>query len=532
MECDICRRPFTSGNKPTCASCVQATLYAPRVEQAAALLGREKAHTHAEAVVRPGNDGILAALPEDADWEAIQVGVRAHRQERDQMTKQIVDSKVKDITDKAEQLKLQIEQHRAYIAGAREGHERRHRDLAQKVETLRRDHEVAMQGVDASARKTKSRLRRAHDRTVEARTVICKATGSLSLLRKVKMKDAKSIFWLAGLPIPDLRDLNGGNGRLRLDYPADISAGKGFVEPHEIITASLDNVCQLLGLICHNLSVRLPAEILLPINGSMHAAILPMDSSYKFPILPTTSYSSASSSPEVSRLLQQKSELSRPRPLTIDRPFPQLQREDPKAAAFFREGVVLLAYDIAWLCRSQGVDIKSTFEDICELGRNLYELIPRSDNRRRPPLNRNATAATTKTEATDTSTPETPVTFGSLSHNSARYSLAGPYGNALFGSTSDWNISIHKLTDQLKTYLRREAQRAEWDIIEQNEWDEELEDERPVFVGGARRVHESKGPAMSVMTVKPSDDEALPHSPDVVRGQSGWTKVRGRPGDS
>jgi hypothetical protein len=302
---------------------------------------------------------------------------------------------------------------------------------------------------------------------------------------------------------------------------------KQLYEPHELISVSLTNVCRLLGICCHYLSIRLPAEIILPHNNFPHAAILPLDSSYKSsnPHFQRT----FTNSPATSQQLQ-RSEFSRPRLLQLDRPFPQLQKEDPKAAAFFREGVVLLAYNITWLCRTQGVDIGRTFEDISDIGRNLYELIPRLDDKKRPNLHRNLNSATDKTNYSATS-PDAQPKLGLHSHGSLLHSLSGSEGTALFGPSSTWDVSIHKLTDQLKSYLRREAARAEWDFIDTTEWDDELEDERPVFVGGARRRSlDAKGPAMSVMTVKPSDDvdEAL----RPAEGGKGWMKVRGRGGET
>ena len=115
--------------------------------------------------------------------------------------------------------------------------------------------------------------------------------------------------------------------------------------------------------------------------------------------------------------------------------------------------------------------------------------------------------------------------LGSYSHGGARLSLAGHEGETLF---SEFKLSALKFTDQLRAYLRNELARAEWHIVDDTEWDEELEDERPVFVGGSRH------PAtMSVMTIKPSDgDDDAPNPAGAAKGKSGWMKVRGRVGES
>lgn len=54
-----------------------------------------------------------------------------------------------------------------------------------------------------------------------------------------------------------------------------------------------------------------------------------------------------------------------------------LAKEDPSTYSLFIEGVVLLAYNIAWACCTQGVPIgdKTSYEDVCNMGRNLYSLL-------------------------------------------------------------------------------------------------------------------------------------------------------------
>ena len=514
MDCTVCHKTFTGRRKPTCASCAQAILYQPRLAQATALLSREKAHTQAEAVVSPGNDGILAALPEDADLDAIEKGVRWHCVERDHNARQAAEARIQNITDKAAQLRKEIESHRAFIAQRKEEQVRRRKDVPVKMEKLKDQHAQATEPLTAAIKKGNSRLKKLHERAIEARTYICQVAYSLSGLRKTKGKD-KPQFWLAGLPIPNLHDLNGANGNLQLH-----GIDPEVVAPHDVVTASLNNLCRFLGLICHYLSIRLPAEILLPQTDFLAPAILPLDDSYKSDTRATRASSSR----------QPKSEFSRPRPLLLSSPFPILQKEDPKAAAFFREAVVLLAYDIAWLSRTQGLNNTSAFDELADMGQNLYSMLPK----RRAPVPGSLTPATEHPNPMDlTSKPSVP-RFGHFSHSTASQNLTGHQGAALFGSGSSWDASIVKLVDQLKVHLRRESQRAEWDFIEQTEWDEELEEDRPVFVGGGQKRLDARGAAMSVMTVKPSDDEALPRVSvgEEREPSSGWTKIRGRGGDS
>ena len=522
-------RGFSARRKPSCTSCAQATLYGARIEQAAALLGREKAHAHVEAVVRPGNDGIISALPEDADYDAITTGIKTNSSERTKAEKEAVDERVNVISSKADQLRQQIECYKAVAAKQKDSNIRRRKELAIERTQLDKHRNRAVEPVQSAIRKAQHRLDKVHKRTFEAREHLCKEVSSLSCLNKLRKQDGKTQFFISFLPLPDLRDLNGINERIATEIIETSQGPKRLAEPHELFSASLDSVCRMLGICCHYLSIRLPAEIILPHNDFPHAAILPRDSSYKVSHVQYPGFGSQSSSPEASRILP-RGDLSRPRILQLDKPLPQLQKDDPKMAMFLIEGVSLLAYDIAWLCRSQGIDTINTFEDICGISRNLHQLLPGKDykTQSRPVLNRNPSTAPGKAEQSIIATVDSKPRFGTHSHGSARHSLAGHEGFDLFGHEV-WQISVTRLTDQLRSYLSNETARAEWHIVEDTEWDEEMEEDRPVLVGGAKRPE----PAMSVLSVKPSDgtDEADMFT-DRTKGNNGWMKVRGRGGES
>ena len=526
MECGICTKMFDARRKPFCPSCARAKLYASRIEQAAALLGREKAHTHVEAVVRPGNDGILAALSEDADWDAITAGVKTNSVQRAKEELEAIDGKVRDITGKADQLRRDIEEYKRLLEGRKEANERRRTQLAVQQEQLDKEQAKVTAPIHAAVRKARHRLNKVHSRTIDSREYLCQASSTVSGLRKTKLPDGKTQFLLRGIPLPSLKDVNGFKERLKIENVDQTPGSRLLMDPHELISASMDNVCRLLGLCCHYLSVRLPAEIIQPHNDFPHAAILPIASSYK-PYLPNYPGSPPSNSEHNPKVVP-PSDTSKPRLLQLDRPLPQLQKEDPKAAALFIEGVSLLAYDLAWLCRTQGVGPLNAFEEICDLGRNLHQLFPSKDGHVRPELNRNISTATGKPERSVAETEDGQLKLGPYSHGSSRNSLAGPDSE---DQLPEWKLSITKFVDQLTSYLRNEAARAEWHVIDDTEWDEELEHEKPVMVGGMRR-----SPAMSVMTVKPSDgDDATMSSANAAgtaKGNSGWTKVRGRAGDS
>ncbi|KAF2482223.1 UV radiation resistance protein and autophagy-related subunit 14-domain-containing protein [Neohortaea acidophila] len=531
MQCGICEKDFGARRKAHCASCARAVLYKSRVEQASALLDREKWHTHVEAITRPGNDGVLAALPVDADWDSITTGIKAHSLEGVRIELAVAGEKIKGIAANADRLRQTIESYKASVEKKKASNQRRRQQLSLEREQLEKRKLRARESVQAAVMKSNHRLGKLQKRAADARELLCGEVASLSGLHRITRDDGKTEYHLAGVMVPDLRDLNGINGRIRSEIIDTTTASKPLAETHEIVSAAFDNVCRLVGIACHYLSVRLPSEVILPHNDFPHAAVVPRGSSYqsnnpRYPV----SLSSRSSSPVASRILQ-RSDLSRPRLLCLDRPLPQLQKEEPKTAMLFLEAVTLLAYDVAWLCRSQGMDDTSSFADICAIGQNLHHLFYGKDEKKlaRPLLIRAPSSATTITGPSATPGADGVPSFGLYSHGSAHHSLAGHQGASLFTSDS-FPVRQTRLTDQLKSYLRQETARAEWHFIDETEWDEQREDERAVLVGGSRALQDPNGPAMSVLSVRPSDGTDEANLPVRERGSRGWMKVRGRDG--
>ncbi|EMC95229.1 hypothetical protein BAUCODRAFT_72151, partial [Baudoinia panamericana UAMH 10762] len=499
MACAICLRNFNSKHEPVCAGCAQATLYGSRIQQASTLLDRERHHTQAEAIVRPGNDGVLAALPTD---------------------QLAVEGRIQRITEKAGELRRQIEEYKQYITHRREQLEHRRSDVLEERHELERQRPRAFAPIEAAVAKSRQKVHKVYQRTIDARVLLCREAALLSGLDRRRGKDGKHRYWLGDLPMLDLRDMQGKD--LTNATPPG-NDNDSHLQPHEVISANMDDICRLLGICCHYLSVRLPAQIILPHDDFPHAVIVPWQSAYKLkdPKYPKSSATPSSSAMLVPGQVRPKRDPPRPRPLYLDRPLAQLFKQDHKTFLLFLEGVALLAYNVAWLCRSQGVESINSFDDACAVGRNLYRLVL---HEQRPPNSRKVSTLS-KDERPGSASAE--VRLGAYSHASADLSLTGHEGLALF---KDWRMPLpNRLADILRSHLVSEIRGAEWDVLSDKEWDDEREDEVPVLVGGARRSLDHAGVAMSVMSVAPHEAQA--DGKQGVKGQSGWTKVRGRSGD-
>jgi hypothetical protein len=216
-----------------------------------------------------------------------------------------------------------------------------------------------------------------------------------------------------------------------------------------------------------------------------------------------------------------------------------LATEDPAGYGLFMEAVTLLAYDIAWLCKSQGIPVceNSTFEEICNIGKNLFNLLIGSQPRPSPG-SRVLSAQSTPTkgsardagsEAEDKKTPGS--IMGRFSHGTAHSFLGNADGTEFQRS---WKLlSPMKLADRLKAKLMSEVANAEWEVLDQDAWavDDEMGDDGVVIGGG---VEGNKGLGlgmqsfMSMKTVIDAAKDMLPSEGDRKQGTSGWTKLKPR----
>ena len=157
-------------------------------------------------------------------------------------------------------------------------------------------------------------------------------------------------------------------------------------------------------------------------------------------------------------------------------------KDDQVAYASFVEGVTFLAWDIAWLCKTQGLDVgSSSWEEVCAIGRNLWQLLVVASVR--PPISREFSNRSATPKPSISPTP--PLTarirlsekskevppMGHFSHGTAYGYLATASGTEYMRG---WRLnSPLKVIEKVKAMLLAERTGAEWEILEGNEWEEE-----------------------------------------------------------
>ena len=313
------------------------------------------------------------------------------------------------------------------------------------------------------------------------------------------------------------------------------------------LSAELSSTAHLLVLVSFYLSIRLPAEITLPHRDYPLPTIFTPANSYagrEVPF-PSTTPTPPSNSPATSRHDDLRP-MPRPRPLfleskDLEEKVPQFAKKDPIAFNFFLEAISLLAWDVAWVCRTQGFHAGTeTWEDVCNIGRNLWQLLlsqPQSPGLMRVLSNRDVQSRNKngKENAPPGLPKSAPVPkLGSVSHSSAYSFLGGAEAQELLRG---WKMSKYTMiVDPLKKTLIGEMNNAEWELLQEQEWDdggERFDGDAAVHVRNKNMDGHNFDDTRNIMTAVARVEENIENPDDSsdigrVKGTSGWTKVRGR----
>ena len=222
----------------------------------------------------------------------------------------------------------------------------------------------------------------------------------------------------------------------------------------------------------------------------------------------------------------------RPRPLHIEKKLAVLAKEEPIVYASFVEGITLLAWDVAWMCKSQGLDVgRNSWEDVCAMGRNLWQLLlgPPPDARKQL-ISKNKVDAHALAEIKDDS--QKPLSMvGHFSHGTAHSFLSAAKGLEYM---SGWRLhSPLKVIDRVKAMLQNERDGAEWQLLEENEWEEAeaqndvtdiIDEETKEAVGLEPRSQGTDTEGDQAGKIGQGDEEGEAR----IKGTSGWTKLKSR----
>ncbi|UNI23450.1 hypothetical protein JDV02_009268 [Purpureocillium takamizusanense] len=476
MDCDICHRGHDPQRLPfLCAVDARNQVYDARLKNLHLLIENDKLQAQ-----------IAKASGDDTPATTAQLALARQR---------LAEDRTDQILAAADKLRAEIQAARDDIKARRAALARRRSDLSSVSTGLvdrraRQQHEV-----EKSLQMLRFRWSQSAEDMAQTRAFLCtEALRLYGLKRTRKSNTSRYDYQIGKVPIVDLTSMDS-------------------LTP-EIISTSLAHVAHIVMLVSHYLAIRLPAEITLPHRDYPRPTIFNLPGSYQHgPFAFPSASSSMTPMPSSAQIRDPESHhVPRPRPLFVDKPLPQLSKEDPTTYSFFLEGVTLLAYNIAWLCSCQGVSIgdKGSFEDMCHMGRNLYNFVLASQLQGyvqpAEPTNKGSNADNNNGVESRSNW------IGRYSHGTSYYYLGGMEGTDFVRTFK--LPSPMKLADKLKKKLLGDTPGADWEVLDDDAWKPE-----------DGRTDQSGAKALSGAL---ADKGGLDGTGATRSGTNGWTKVKHR----
>ncbi|KAJ6188944.1 hypothetical protein N7519_003852 [Penicillium mononematosum] len=525
MSCSICSRAPHSRLSFHCPTCARNQLYQLRIDSTQVLLEKEVLGKQIESAVTCGSPWDKPS-PHAQDLLDTDTACSPRWVLQTISTRHAVSlAKRELVAHQLEALKIEVEAKKAEIAKQKEALARRRSDAESAKFQLEERETAILAGVQNTSKRVEHVWHSLHSKTAESRIYLCREVANLYGLRKATKKGQGRETYVLGCGfIVDLRDMNGKSTPSRCI-------------PHEQISTSFSNIAHLLIIVSHYLSLRLPAEITLPHKNYPTPTIYTPSASYRS----RDGHDGAdyqSSSPAASRTVDPRIHTPRPRPLFIDKPLPRLAKEDPATYAFFLEGATLLAWNVAWLCRTQGINLSSdSWEEVCDIGKSLWQLLVA------PPahpstLMRAFAGRDTQTQMKSAKdSPKTTIQrttsfpmLGHYSHGTAHSFLGASEGVEFMRI---WKLPTPtKIVDKLKSNLLGEMASAEWELLEEKEWDDTVMDSPQSSVRQSRKVIvPSQSGSVEINRTSKTRSGRIQGNEEASsrpKGTKGWTKVAGR----
>ena len=492
-----------------CPACVLASLYSPRLHYVQTLVDREQVGRQVEQVVIERDNQSGKSKSNQRNVEKSTTYRNAFENDQTEAKIKACQERLDNLVARSQTLRQELEDIKEQVDLRRTQTQSQRKVLDQSRKALTVKHEDVL---NLRGKELKERTR--YHETVYRRLVslsirCCQQSLAFTRFRytttslDVGKKLAQWHIW--NFSIPDIRQLYGSE-------PGHVNA-----------------VFQQLAHLVHQLStylrVRLPAQISLPDLWHIYSPA----SSYVQREGSDSKRASPSQSRmgnmENSRLLEQRIS-GRPRHLYLEKALGKLVKDNSRSYLLFVEGVALLAWNVAWLCRTQGLPVaESKWEDVCDIGRNLWLLCGNSklgDSPQNSRLRSDPNSAIKQARgSTAFSAPPRPSALGMYSHGSAKNFLPGPlpHNSGVYDVSAKWKFANPMMvTDELRSALLTEMSGHDWELLDDR--DPEVEDntdaEETVVIAGKQRPSSPQ-------------EKRTERRGEEKKGTSGWTKLKSRP---
>ncbi|KAF8475562.1 UV radiation resistance protein and autophagy-related subunit 14-domain-containing protein [Kalaharituber pfeilii] len=421
MQCDICERESL---RMCCSPCARHTLWPLRYDT----ILRTSEKVAAEEKI----NAYLTAKPPEAARPGVKDLSALDGKEVKSLRVQTEESKliISKIMEENDKVRTEIDEAKERIAALKELNKSRKLTFHEYNKGLRDRRVVALENIQKETKRTRQRWNIVQTKIADARSYLCYEAASLYGLKQRRRRGGIIEYFIGGNSIPSFQDL--------------------AVHPPILTTTTFGHLCNLLMLISDYCGIKLPYEIVLPGKHSQYPSI-------KTPNNP------------LSRLVH------------LDSPLTDLFRENSNDYTLFLEGASMLAYNIAWLCLTQGMEIANV-EEAMHPGKNLYTLLIGGGHG--PSSN-----------------------FGRWSHATTGGGFLG--GKEGYLLTREWNIDLREIVKKLEMIVHGQNMKLEWDLVEEVVG----EDEEETF-SGLEKVSTKRGTQGYRNVSEPT----------------GWTKVRAKAG--
>ena len=208
MQCEICHRSASSRLSFNCTLCARNALYQPRTQLAQILL-------HTESLGKEVEQNLSEILKQDkarslagTNNSELNPTWTVHRAASEQV---ISEDKTRNVLSHIEALQKETETIKAEIAARKARLLRRRSEFASAKQELSQSQASALEPMDRGIKRTEHRWDIMHNKTAESRLFLCREVALLYGLHQRKRKKGglgRDVYFIGGVPIADLRDLN------------------------------------------------------------------------------------------------------------------------------------------------------------------------------------------------------------------------------------------------------------------------------------------------------------------------------------
>lgn len=447
QQCEVCQRVPSDRIGFYCHRCARNTLYEPRLKLAQRLLERELLGREIEEAADDKGSALTPTRNSNDARRSL-----SHNSARSEY--RIIAARTQIILDDSRYLQAEIEKMRSQFAETRASIVRRRRHIKAAAQEIRYEEETTVRSMQENIAAQKVSWSRLHKRIMNGRHVLPQELVSLyglQIRRRSKASGSRDTYHIVEVPVFNLKELNSKSSIFNKSLVADSAID---ASPEHLNTSTY-HVAHLIHLSAHYLGLRLPAEISLATAGQPHTYIHPPMSSYKAPALSIGL-----------RELSSNKMTPRKRVLWIEKPLAQLASEDNQAYSLYLDAIVLLAWNVAWVAKTQGIDVGGKgWEDICAVGKNMWDLFAGDvhETKDDQPMARPIPSLVQQ----ETDLPLQPIGSSQASAHSFLNS-AGPGGAA--DHMKAWRYSIPtRIIETIKSALMNERMGADWEVLEKPE---------------------------------------------------------------